>query len=162
MNFLASAELNEEVVLGNLDYAYFVWTGIVFLVGLAMFRKGTIHYGEEQPSELQSSSQAVYGFFGLISFFVYVSVIPGTLIPSLKILFTEGDTAIYLAQLIGQILGAITLVAFAYLCPGSLRFAHSARLSEVPPLPVQTFYDDVKSGWDSLEFKTLWQKFFSL
>jgi membrane protease YdiL (CAAX protease family) len=162
MNFLASAELNEEVVLGNLDYAYFAWTGIVFLVGLAMFRKGTIHYGEEQPSELQSSSQAVYGIFGLISFFVYVSVIPGTLIPSLKIFFTEGDTAIYLAQLIGQILGAITLVAFAYLCPGSLRFGPSAHFNEIPPLPVQTFFDDIKSAWQSLDLRSLWQKFFSL
>jgi membrane protease YdiL (CAAX protease family) len=162
MIFLASAELNEEVVLSNLDYAYFAWIGILFLVGLAMFRKGTIHYGEEQPSELQNSSQAIYGLFGLISFFVYVSVIPGSLIPGLKIIFTEGDTAIYFAQLIGQILGAITLVTFAYLCPGSLRFAPSASLNKAPQLPVQTFSDDIKSAWQSFDLRSLWQKFFSL
>jgi membrane protease YdiL (CAAX protease family) len=162
MIFLASAELGEDVVLGKLDYAYFAWIGIVFLVGLAMFRKGTIHYGEEQPSELQSSSQAVYGLFGLISFFVYVSIIPGTLIPALKIIFTQGDTAIYLAQLIGQVLGATTLVAFAYLCPGSLRFAPSASYKEAPQLPVQNFSEDVKLAWKSLNLSTLWQKFFSL
>jgi len=131
-------------------------------VGLTMFRKGTIHYGEDQPSELHNSSQVTYGLFGLISFFVYVSVIPSVLIPSFKIIFTQGDTAIYFAQLIGQILGAITLVAFAYLCPSSLRFAPSARLNDAPPLPAQTFFDDIKSAWDNLEFKTLWQKFFSL
>lgn len=162
MIFLATAELDEEVVLGTLDYAYFAWIGIIFLVGLAMFRKGTIHYGNEQPSELQSSSQAVYGLFGLISFFAYVSIIPSTLIPALKIIFTQGDTAIYFAQLIGQILGAITLVAFAYLCPGSLRFAPSASLNEAPQLPVQTFSDDIKSAWQSLDLRSLWQKFFSL
>lgn len=162
MIFLASAELNEEVVLSNLDYAYFAWIGILFLVGLAMFRKGTIHYGEEQPSELQNSSQAIYGLFGLISFFIYVSSIPGSLIPGLKIIFTEGDTAIYFAQLIGQILGAITLVTFAYLCPGSLRFAPSASLNEAPQLPVQTFSDDIKSAWQSFDLRSLWQKFFSL
>jgi membrane protease YdiL (CAAX protease family) len=162
MIFLASAELNEEVVLSNLDYAYFAWIGILFLVGLAMFRKGTIHYGEEQPSELQNSSQAIYGLFGLISFFVYVSVIPGSLIPGLKIIFTEGDTAIYFAQLIGQILGAITLVTFAYLCPGSLRFAPSASLNKAPQLHVQTFSDDIKSAWQSFDLRSLWQKFFSL
>ena len=162
MIFLATAELDEEVVLGTLDYAYFAWIGIVFLVGLAMFRKGTIHYGKEQPSELQSSSQAVYGLFGLISFFVFLSVIPGTLIPSFKIIFTHGDTAIYLAQFIGQILGAATLIFFAYLCPGSLVFAPSASFHETPRLPVRTFSDDVKSAKESLQWRTLWPKFFSL
>ena len=162
MIFLASAELGEEVILGKLDYIYFIWTGIVLFVGLAMFRKGTIHYGEDQPSELQNSSQAIYGLFGLISFFVYASIIPGTLISSLKVIFTQGDTAIYLAQLIGQILGAITLVAFAYLCPGSLRFSPSASFNEPPPLPVVTFSEDLKSAWNNLDLKTLWQKFFSL
>ena len=162
MIFLASAELGEEVVLDKLDYAFYVWSGIVFLVGLAMFRKGTIHYGEDQPSELQNSSQAIYGLFGLISFFVYASIIPGTLIPALKIIFTQGDTAIYLAQLIGQVLGATTLVAFAYLCPGSLRFAPSASFNEAPQLPVQTFSDDIKSAWEGLKLRTLWPNFFSL
>ena len=162
MIFLASAELGEEVILGKLDYIYFIWTGIVLFVGLAMFRKGTIHYGEDQPSELQNSSQAIYGLFGLISFFVYASIIPGTLISSLKVIFTQGDTAIYLAQLIGQILGAVTLVAFAYLCPGSLRFSPSASFNEPPPLPVVTFSEDLKSAWNNLDLKTLWQKFFSL
>ena len=159
---LASAELNEEVILSTLDYAYFAWIGIVFLVGLAMFRKGTIHYGEDQTSELQNTSQVTYGLFGLISFFVYVSVIPGALIPSLKIVFIEADTAVYLAQLIGQILGAATLVAFAYLCPGSLRFAPSASFNEAPQLPVQDFSDDVKSAWKNIQSHTLWPNFFSL
>jgi membrane protease YdiL (CAAX protease family) len=162
MTFLASAELGEDVVLGKLDYAFYIWSGIIFLVGLAMFRKATIHYGEDQPSELQSSSQAIYGLFGLISFFLYASIIPGTLTPSLKVFFTQGDTAIYLALLIGQILGSVTLVAFAYISPGSLRFAPSASYNEAPQLPVQTFSDDVKSAWQSLKLRTLWPIFFSL
>ena len=160
--FIASAELNEEEILSVLDYAYYAWMGIVLLIGLAMFRKGYIHYGKDQSSELEKPSEITYSLFGLISFFIYALVIPGTLIPGLKMFFTQGDTAVYVAQLIGQILGAITLVAFAYLCPSSVRFAPSATLDENPPRAAQTFGEDIKSAWDSINGKTLWPNFFGL
>lgn len=162
MIFLGSAELNEEVVLGFLDYAYFAWAGIVLCIGLAMFRQGFIHYGTDQISEPQNSSSVTFGLFGLMSFFCFISIIPGILLPSFKIIFTQGESALYLAQLIGQILGTVTLVFFAYLCPSVLRFAPSASLNEPPQLPTKTFSDEVKLAWGSLNFRTLWPNFFSL
>jgi len=162
MIFLASAELNEEEVLSALDYTYYAWMGIVLLIGTVMFRKGTIHYGKDQPSELKKPSEITYTLFGLISFFIYALVIPGTLIPGLKTIFTQGDTAVYVAQLIGQILGATTLVTFAYLCPSSLHFAPSATLDETLPTAPQTFIEDIKSAWQNLDWRTLWPNFFSL
>ena len=159
---LATAELNEEIVLGTLDYAYYTWMVIVLLAGLAMLRKGYIHYGEDQPEGVSNSSQITYALFGFISFFYFVSIIPGTLIPTFKVIFTQGDTATYLAQLVGQILGALTLLFFAYLCPTALRFAPTASFNEPKPRPVQTFSDDVKSAWQSLQWRTLWPNFFSL
>ena len=162
MNFLASAELNEEVVLGVMDYAFFAWSTIVFFLGLAIIRKGGIHYGEDYVTEPQNTSPFTFGLFGLISFFCFVSIIPGTLLPSFKIIFTQGDTALYLAQLVGQILGAVTLMLFAYLSPSALRFAPSASFNEPPQLPTHTFADEVKSAWQSLKFRTLWPNFFSL
>ena len=146
MIFLASAKL---------DYAFYIWSGIVFLAGLAFLRKGYIHCGEDRTSELGNSSRANYSLFGLISFFIFLVFIPGTLLPSFKVIFTLGDTAHYLVQLIGQILGAVTLVASAYLFPASLHFAPSASFNEPPQLPVQTFCDDIKSGWKSLKFRNI-------
>lgn len=160
--FFASAELGEEVVLGKLDYAFYIWSGIVFLVGLAMFRKGTLHYGEDQPSECERPSEITYALFGLLGFFIYVLIIPGALVAGLKTIFTQGDSAVYLAQFIGQILGAITLVAFAYLCPGSVRFAPSANYNEPPQLPFQNFSSDIKIAWENLKLQSLWRHFFCL
>jgi len=158
----ATAELNEEIVLGILDYAYYAWMVIVLVVGLAMFRRGTIHYGEDQPSAVSHSSHLTFALFGLISFFYFVSIIPGTLIPSFKLIFTQDDIATYSAQLIGQILGSVTLLFFAYLCPTGLRFAPTASFNEPKPQAVQTFSDDVQASWQCLQWRTLWHNFFSL
>lgn len=155
MTFLAAAKLGDEVVLGKLDYAFYIWSGIVFIAGLALLRKGYIHCGEDRTSELENSSRANYSLFGLISFFIFLVYVPGTLLPSFKIIFTQGETATYITLLTGQILGAITLVTSAYLFPASLRFAPSASFNEPPQLPIQTFCDDIKSGWKSLKFRII-------
>lgn len=158
---LASVEIEEQQLYEIRDYIYFVWVGIIFVIGLITFRNGYAHYGIDQPTDKPLQAQTAYGLFGFLIFSCFVSLIPGILLPNFKTVLDE-STALYLVQFIGQLLGIGSIIGFAYLCPDSVKFAPSASLSAPLPHTPSTFREEVNLGWKSFSFKNLWPNFFSL